>query len=44
VKRYLLSLLVLFPISAFINAQEAEEENVEEVIVTGIKTSFKRCH
>jgi TonB-dependent receptor len=41
VKRYLLSLLVLFPISTFINAQEAEEENVEEVIVTGIKTSLK---
>ena len=40
-KRYLLSLLVLFPISTFINAQEAEEENVEEVIVTGIKTSLK---
>jgi len=38
--RYLLSLVVLLPI-AFINAQEPEESEVEEVIVTGIKSSLK---
>jgi len=40
VKKYLLSLMVLMPISSFIFAQDAEEEDVEEVVVTGIKASL----
>ena len=38
--RYLLSLMVLLPIT-FIQAQDSEEDEVEEVIVTGIKSSLK---
>ena len=41
-KKYLLSLLLLAPIS-FIYAQESadSEEDVEEIVVTGIKQSLK---
>ena len=40
-KRYLLSLVFLLSSSLVIQAQETEENEVEEVIVTGIKTSLK---
>ena len=40
-KRYLLSLVILLSTSAVIQAQDSEENDVEEVIVTGIKTSLK---
>ena len=40
-KRYLLSLVILLSTSAGIQAQDSEENDVEEVIVTGIKTSLK---
>ena len=40
-KRYLLSLVLLLSSSLVIQAQETEENEVEEVIVTGIKTSLK---
>ena len=40
-KKYLLSLLVLLPLSIFVQAQDSEEEEVEEVVVTGIKSSLK---
>ena len=36
--KYLLSLLVLLPLSIFVQAQDSEEEEVEEVVVTGIKS------
>ncbi len=39
--KYLLSLLVLLPLSFFVQAQDSEEEEVEEVVVTGIKSSLK---
>ena len=39
--KYLLSLLVLLPLSIFVQAQDSEEEEVEEVVVTGIKSSLK---
>ena len=40
-KNYLLSLIFLLPLSTFIISQDAEEEeNVEEVVVTGIKASL----
>ena len=40
-KRYLLSLAILLSTSVVIQAQDSEENDVEEVIVTGIKTSLK---
>ena len=41
-KQFLLSLGLLFPISSFLIAQDIEEENeVEEVIVSGVKSSLK---
>jgi TonB-dependent receptor len=48
VNKYLLSLMLLLPITTFINAQEAEEEAsgdeetvaVEEIVTTGIKSSL----
>ena len=39
--RYLLSLVILLPVSTVINAQENEQEEVEEVIVSGVKSSLK---
>ena len=39
--RYLLSLVLLLPVSTVINAQEDEQEEVEEVIVSGVKSSLK---
>ena len=40
-KKYLLSLILLLPLSTFVISQDAdEEENVEEVVVTGIKASL----
>ena len=39
--RYLLSLVLLLPISVAINAQEEEQDEVEEVIVSGVKSSLK---
>ena len=40
--KYLLSLMVLLPISTFAIAQETEDEaEVEEVVTTGIKSSLK---
>ena len=39
--RYLLSLVLLLPVSTVINAQENEQEEVEEVIVSGVKSSLK---
>ena len=41
-KQFLLSLVLLFPISSHLIAQDTEEENeVEEVIVSGVKSSLK---
>ena len=43
VNKYLLSLMVLLPLSTFVIAQEAEEvdeEAVEEIVTTGIKSSL----
>ena len=40
--KYLLSLMVLLPLSTFVAAQDAEDEaEVEEVVTTGIKSSLK---
>ena len=39
--RYLLSLLLLLPLTLNVFAQDAEDEEVEEVVVTGIKSSLK---
>ena len=39
--KYLLSLLVVLSLSIFVQAQDSEEEEVEEVVVTGIKSSLK---
>ena len=39
--RYLLSLVLLLLVSTVINAQEDEQEEVEEVIVSGVKSSLK---
>jgi TonB-dependent receptor len=42
VNKYLLSLMVLMPLSAFVAAQDADDEaEVEEVVTTGIKSSLK---
>jgi len=42
VNKYLLSLMVLLPLSTFVYAQDdADEEEVEEVVTTGIKSSLK---
>ena len=41
VKKYLLSLMLMFPLSFFVVAQDNEaEDEVEEVVVTGIKKSL----
>ena len=42
-KQFLLSLVFLLPVSSYIFGQETEEENeneVEEIVVTGIKSSL----
>ena len=39
--RYLLSLLLLLPLTFNVFAQDEEDEEVEEVVVTGIKSSLK---
>ncbi|MDA7701678.1 TonB-dependent receptor [Gammaproteobacteria bacterium] len=40
--KFLLSLMVILPLSTFVAAQEAnEEETVEEIVTTGIKSSLK---
>ena len=40
-KKYLLSLILLLPLSTYVISQDTdEEENVEEVVVTGIKASL----
>ena len=40
--KYLLSLMVLLPLTTFVAAQDAEDEaEVEEVVTTGIKSSLK---
>ena len=40
-KKYFLSLILLLPLSTFVISQDTdEEENVEEVVVTGIKASL----
>ena len=40
--KYLLSLMMLLPLSTFVAAQDAEDEaEVEEVVTTGIKSSLK---
>ena len=39
--KYLLSLMVLLPLSTFTYAQDADEEQVEEIVTTGIKSSLK---
>ena len=40
--KYLLSLMVILPLSSFVAAQDAEDEaEVEEVVTTGIKSSLK---
>jgi TonB-dependent receptor len=40
--KYLLSLMLLLPLSTFVAAQDAEDEaEVEEVVTTGIKSSLK---
>ena len=41
VNKYLLSLMVLLPLSTFIYAQDAADEEMEEVVTTGIKSSLK---
>ena len=42
VNKYLLSLMVLLPLSTFVAAQDADDEaEVEEVVTTGIKSSLK---
>jgi outer membrane receptor for ferrienterochelin and colicin len=44
VNKYLLSLMVLLPLSTFVFAQDKadeEEVEVEEVVTTGIKSSLK---
>ncbi len=41
VNKYLLSLMVLLPLSTFIYAQDAVDEEMEEVVTTGIKSSLK---
>ena len=40
-KKYLLSLILMVPLSVFVVAQDSESEDVEEVVVTGIKSSLK---
>ena len=43
VNKYLLSLMVLLPLSTFVIAQEAEEADeaaVEEIVTTGIRNSL----
>ena len=39
--KYLLSLMVILPLSSFVFAQDSEDEEVEEVVVTGYKSSLK---
>jgi outer membrane receptor for ferrienterochelin and colicin len=41
VNKYLLSLMVLLPLSTFIYAQDEVDEEMEEVVTTGIKSSLK---
>ena len=41
VNKYLLSLMVLLPLTTSIYAQDAEDEEMEEVVTTGIKSSLK---
>ena len=41
-KQFLLSLALLLPVSTYLISQEVEEESeVEEVIVSGVKSSLK---
>ena len=39
-KKYLLSLVLMIPLSVFVAAQDDDSEDVEEVVVTGIKKSL----
>ena len=41
--KYLLSLIILLPLATYTVAQEAVEEEMEEIVTTGIKSSLKNA-
>ncbi len=41
-KKYLLSLILMVPLSVFVVAQDSESEDVEEVVVTGITSRDRK--
>ena len=40
-KKYLLSLILMIPLSVYVSAQDSDTTDVEEVVVKGIKSSLK---